>query len=510
MLHDLSDGIPIGKPFTNSRVYVLDSALNPVPVGVLGELYIGGEGVSLGYVNDREQTQKVFIDHAFDGHASQRLYKTGDLVKWDENGILYFEGRGDNQVKIRGNRIELSEIENVLLSCAGIENAIIVIQNNPSQEPCLSAYYQVTEGVSVDEKSLQHALAERLPSYMIPSFFQQIDKMPELENGKINLKALPKPQWSQSQSVFHAPETLYEIKLAEIWAKMLGVNSVGLYDDFFDLGGNSLYLIELMVQIQEVFTIQITVNQLFKLSTLAGMAKTVEEVVTGKIEGALPYISYNNHESNDKLLFSFPPAGGYSIVYQTLAKYLPDKQLVSFNYLTSENKIHQYVELILKIQPQGDIHLFGYSLGGNLAFEVAAELEKRNCKVKNVIIMDSYRITDDLTISEQILDDFKQELSEHFKKHTGSDKVEEHTMAQANNYIDFSYQQKNLYPTNAEVHYIVEDNDNDPYRANKLKSWEGSSNIRSHLYIGNGRHEDMLLGDNAKAHAAIISSILNT
>jgi hybrid polyketide synthase/nonribosomal peptide synthetase FtdB len=209
-------------------------------------------------------------------------------------------------------------------------------------------------------------------------------------------------------------------------------------------------------------------------------------------------------------LFSFPPAGGYSIVYQTLAKYLPDKQLVSFNYLTSENKIHQYVELILKIQPQGDIHLFGYSLGGNLAFEVAAELEKRNCKVKNVIIMDSYRITDDLTISEQILDDFKQELSEHFKKHTGSDKVEEHTMAQANNYIDFSYQQKNLYPTNAEVHYIVEDNDNDPYRANKLKSWEGSSNIRSHLYIGNGRHEDMLLGDNAKAHAAIISSILNT
>jgi hybrid polyketide synthase / nonribosomal peptide synthetase FtdB len=346
-----------------------------------------------------------------------------------------------------------------------------------------------------------------LPSYMIPAFFQQIEQIPELENGKINLKALPKPQ-SQSQATFHAPQTLYEIKLAQIWAKMLGVQAVGLYDDFFELGGNSLYLIELMVQIQEVFAIQVSVNQLFKLSTLVGIAKTVEEVVTGKIEGALPYIHYNNQQANQNYLFSFPPAGGYSIVYQTLAQHLPDIQLVSFNYLTAEDKISQYVDFILKIQPQGAIHLFGYSLGGNLAFEIAAELEKRHHSVASVIIIDSYRITDDLIISEQLLNDFKQELSEHFKKHTGSDKVAEHTMAQANNYIHFSYQQKNLKPINAEVHFIVEENANDPYRENKLKSWEGSSNKQAHLYSGNGLHEDMLLGENAKINAAIIRSIL--
>jgi len=323
------------------------------------------------------------------------------------------------------------------------------------------------------------------------------------------MNALPKPQWSQTQNSFHSPETLYEIKMAEIWAKMLGTQSIGLYDDFFDLGGNSLYLIELMVQIQEVFNIKITVNQLFKLTTLAGMAKTVEEVVTGKIEGALPYICYNNNQS-DNHLFGFPPAGGYSIVYRTLAQYLPNKQLTSFNYLTAENKIYLYVELILKLQPHGKINLFGYSLGGNLAFEVAAELERRGHSVNHVIIMDSYRITDDLTISEQIINDFREELREHFKKHTGSDTVEEHTMVQANNYIDFSYQQKNLHPVNAEVHYIVEDNNDDPYRINKLKSWEGSSKTQAHRYIGKGRHEDMLLGDHAKAHADIINNILNS
>jgi hybrid polyketide synthase/nonribosomal peptide synthetase FtdB len=510
MATDLSDGIPIGKPFSNNRIYVLDNALNPVPIGVIGELYIGGDGVSLGYVNDSEQTQQAFIEHAFANQPSQRLYKTGDLVKWDENGVLHFEGREDKQVKIRGHRIELSEIENVLLSCPGIRQAVVIIQNNAAQEPSLSAYYEVHDGDSVDVNTLRHALAERLPIYMMPAFFQRIDKLPELNNGKINLNGLPKPQWSKTQAEFHAPKTLYETKMAEIWAKMLGVQSVGLYDDFFELGGNSLYLIELMVQIQEAFNIQITVNQLFKLSTLLGMSKTVEEVVTGKIDGALPYMIYNSSPNTEggKFLFSFPPAGGYSIVYQTLAESMPKTQLVSFNYLTAADKISQYVGHILTLQPQGPYQLFGYSLGGNLAFEVAKELERQGHTVDNVIIMDSYRITDDITISEQMLNDFREELRMHFKKHTGSDKVEEHTMKQANNYIDFAYKQKNLHRVNAQVHCIVEDNDNDPHRANKLKSWDGSSNAQSHLHIGVSLHEDMLLGDNAVAHASIINGIL--
>lgn len=506
-LTDLSDGIPIGKPFHNSRVYVLDKALNPVPSGILGELYIGGDGVSLGYINNPEQTQNAFIEHAFANQPRQRLYKTGDLVKWDHQGILHFEGRQDTQVKIRGHRIELSEIEKVLLSCDGIRQAVVAIQNNSAQEPCLCAYYEMIEGrepVAVDD--LRRALAERLPTYMMPAFFQRLDKLPELDNGKINLNALPKPQWVK-QGDFHAPETLYEIKIAEIWAKMLGSQSVGLYDDFFELGGNSLYLIELMIQIQETFNIKITVNQLFKLSTLLGMAKTVEEVVTGKIDGALPYIIYNSH-AKDQRLFGFPPAGGYSIVYQTLSQAMPDTQLISFNYLTAPDKLKQYAHWIVKLQPQGPYHLFGYSLGGNLAFEVAKELERQGHVVDNVIIMDSYRVVDDITISEQMLNDFREELRGHFKKHTGSDRVEEHTMAQANNYIDFVYQQKNLHPVDAQVHFIVEANANDPYRDKKLTSWEGSSNKLSRLYTGVSLHEDMLLGEHAVAHANIMNSIL--
>ncbi|MDQ7091560.1 MAG: amino acid adenylation domain-containing protein [Methylococcales bacterium] len=506
-LHDLSEGIPIGRPFENNTVYVLDNTLNPVPVGIVGELYIGGSGVCKGYVNESEQTEALFIPDPFNRESEQYLYKTGDIVKWDEQGQLHFLGRKDTQVKVRGHRIELSEIENTVLAYQNIEQAVIVIQNNATQEPCLCAYYQVMADTTVDENNLQRHIAEHLPSYMMPEFFQQIDKLPELDNGKVNLNALPKPQ-RISSSNFQAPETLYEIKMAEIWGKMLGTQSVGVYDDFFELGGNSLYLIELMIQIQDVFNIKITVNQLFKLSTLAGMSKTVEEVITGKIEGALPYICYNEQPNNPQYLFSFPPAGGYSIVYETLAAHLPPHSLLSFNYLTDEDKISQYASLISGLQPQGDIKLFGYSLGGNLAFEVGVELEKQGRQVSDIIIMDSYRIVDDLTISDELLTDFKMELREHFKKHTGSDKVEEHTMAQANNYIDFSYQQKNLQLTNAAVHYIVENNDADPHRENKLKSWEGSSKTQTELYVGTGRHEDMLLGENAKIHADLIQTIL--
>ncbi len=508
-LIDLNAGIPIGTPFNNNCVYVLDKILNPVPVGVVGELYIGGAGVSSGYINDTEQTQALFIPNPFNPQKNQYLYKSGDLVKWDTEGQLHFAGRTDTQVKIRGHRIELSEIENTILSFTGIEQAVVIIQNSPNQEPCVCAYYQIISNLQVDESDLQRHIAEHLPSYMMPEFFLQIEQLPELDNGKIDLNSLPKPQ-RVAQANFKAPENLYEIKMAEIWSKMLGTSSIGIYDDFFELGGNSLYLIELMIQIQEAFNIKITVNQLFKLSTLAGMAKTVEEVITGKIAGALPYICYNEQANKSKYLFSFPPAGGYSIVYEALAANLPTHTLLSFNYLTEADKIQQYAELIVSIQAHGEIKLFGYSLGGNLAFEVAVALEKLGRQVSHVIIMDSYRILDDLTISAEILADFKEELRQHFKKHTGSDKVEQHTMAQANNYIDFSYQQKNLQNVNAAVHCIVEANEADPYRENKLSSWNESSNTQANLHIGASLHEDMLLGDNAKTHANIIRDILQS
>lgn len=502
---DPMDGIPIGKPFGNSQVHILDAALNPVPPGIIGELYIGGAGVTAGYVNDATQTAAAFLSLSLneDGE-SETFYKTGDLAKWDQHGFIHFEGRKDNQVKIRGHRIELSEIEKTLLAHADIRQAIVLIQQNALQEPCLSAFYESHPEQTVAEDEIRHQLASRLPNYMVPTFIQSLEKLPELENGKINTNALPKPS-SLSQREYSAPVTMYEEKIAEIWKKMLGVQDVGLYDDFFELGGNSLYLIELMVQIQDSFSIQISVNQLFKLSTLLGMAKTVEDVVTGKVEGAQPYIVYNPGQNIQ--LFSFPPAGGYSIVYQALAESMPDLSLISFNYLTAENKIEQYIQQILTLQPQGPYHLFGYSLGGNLAFEVAKEMERQGRPVANVIIMDSYRILDDLEITAQILNDFREELKEHFKKHTGSEVVEQHTMMQANNYIDFVYQQKNLEAIHGEVHFIVEQNESDPYHENKRISWNQGSTTQTHLHQGACLHEDMLIGEHAVTHGKLIRSI---
>lgn len=502
---DLMAGIPIGRPFNNSLLYILDPFGNPVPAGVLGELYIGGDGVSAGYINDQERTREAFVELSISGGEPTRLYRTGDLARWDETGLIHFEGREDTQVKIRGHRIELSEIEKAIVGDTRVRQAIVVIQQNAMREPCLAAYFDAID-VDIDPAEVRQSLAARLPSYMLPSSIQRLDRLPELDNGKIDLKALPKPEPGQ-QADLHAPQTLYEKKVAEIWTKMLGIQGAGLYDDFFELGGNSLYLIELMVQLQEAFGVQLSINQMFKLSTLVGMAKTIEEIVTGKQKGAAPYIVYNGAAGRTHL-FSFPPAGGYSIVYQALAEAMPETTLVSFNYLTEEDKLQRYCEHILRLQPQGPYHLFGYSLGGNLAFEVAVELERRGHRVERVVIMDSYRILDDLEITEQILNDFREELRGHFEKHTGSRQVQDHTMMQANNYIDFVYQQKNLQQIDAAVDFIVEANDRDPYRENKLTSWEGGSGSAVLLHLGVSLHEDMLLGDNAVTHGQMISDIL--
>jgi len=502
---DQNSGVPIGKPFANSRAYILDRALHPLPAGVIGELYIGGDGVSCGYVSDEGRTREAFVDVTLGSTERERLYKTGDLAKWDENGNICFEGREDLQVKIRGHRIELMEIEKAMMTHGAVRQCVVLVQKGSEGEPCLVGYYEAREEEPVETKDLRKHLASRLPSYMLPSYLQKLEKLPELDSGKIDLKALPKPE--REQGLSEPPRTLYEKKIADIWKKMLGVQAVGLYDDFFDLGGNSLYLIELMIQIQDCFSIEVSVNQLFKLTTLIGMGATIGDIVTGKQEGASPFLTYNDREGLP-YFFGFPPAGGYSIVYRELAGAMPNTRFVSFNYLMDDDKLERYVDLILGLQKVGAYRLFGYSLGGNLAFEVARELESRGLEVELVIIMDSYRITDDLIISEQILRDFREELRGHFRKHTGSEDVEEHTMAQANDFIDFAYRRKNLMQIDAIVHFIVEANASDPYRREKISSWNGSSRSHTYLHHGVSLHEDMLLGENAVAHGKMLAGIL--
>lgn len=286
---------------------------------------------------------------------------------------------------------------------------------------------------------------------------------------------------------------------------MLGQKSISLHDDFFALGGNSLYLIELMVRIQSAFSIKMEVNQLFRFTTLHGMASAIEDVVTGKETGASPYLIFNAGQSTR--LFALPPAGGYSIVYKAFADALPNTEVISFNYLESDTKVSDYADQIMQIQPHGPYTLFGYSLGGNLAFEIAKELENRGQRVGDVVILDSFRITETVKMREQDFAHFEQELKAHFARHTGSNTVHEHTLAQARDYIDWCYKVKNLGQVHAKLHFIVEQNAH--AEAARLTSWDAASDAEVITYQGVGKHEEMLMPDMMQAgNGAIMQSIL--
>jgi hybrid polyketide synthase/nonribosomal peptide synthetase FtdB len=276
--------------------------------------------------------------------------------------------------------------------------------------------------------------------------------------------------------------------------------------NFFELGGNSLHLIELMLRIQEHFKIEIAVNLLLRSVNLKQMARSIEDIVTGKRSGASSKIIYN--QGCDRMIHGFPPAGGYSLVYENLAKNLKSISFISYNYLKERDKIKQYTDLIKQAQPSGPYILFGYSMGGNLAYEVCKDLEARGETVEHIIIMDAYRITNGFKPSESDLLQFESELKRHFEAHTGSDRVQQHTLQQARDYIQWCYKQKNKGQVNAKVHFIVENNKENANYETRKSSWRGSSKNGDFLYYSKAKHEEMLSIEYAPDHAKIITQIV--
>jgi amino acid adenylation domain-containing protein len=265
--------VPIGKPFANTQLYILDSDLQPVPIGVAGELYIGGAGVARGYLNNPELTQEKFISIPPRGDL---LYKTGDLAKYLPDGNLEFLGRIDNQVKIRGFRLELGEIEAVLTGYLAIKDGVVIVSEDKPGDKKLVAYFVAKEPVTV--KQLREFLKSKLPDYMIPAVWVELEVLPVTPNGKIDRKSLTKIKRSQftteSQSLsYHTPVT--EL-LAGIWAEVLDLEGVEINDNFFDLGGHSLIATRLISRVKQVFKIELPLRSLFENPTLVGLAECIQ------------------------------------------------------------------------------------------------------------------------------------------------------------------------------------------------------------------------------------------
>jgi len=296
--------IPIGRPISNTRVYVLDEQLEPVPIGVAGELYIGGAGVARGYLNRPELTAERFVVDPFGGgEPSDRLYRTGDLVRYRADGNLEFLGRLDHQVKIRGFRVEPGEVEATLRRHPAVRDCVVVACEDATGGRRLVAYVVptattktklLTEPANDPQRremqevapALRRFAQERLPEHMVPSAFVVLEALPLTPNGKVDRRALPAPEpvRPELEAKFVAPRTEVERRLAEIWSDLLGLKQVGVNDDFFvELGGHSLIAIQLLSRVRDAFQLELPVRRLFEAPKISALAPIIEDMLIDEI-----------------------------------------------------------------------------------------------------------------------------------------------------------------------------------------------------------------------------------
>ena len=274
----LSATIPIGKPIANTRIYILDVYGEPVPIGVTGELYIGGAGVARGYLNRPELTAEKFLLDPFVMEPGARMYRTGDLGRWLVDGNIEFVGRNDLQVKIRGFRIELGEIETSLSDYDGIRNAVVIVREDTTGDKRLVAYYSsVAPGTAIGAEQLRAYLLARLPEYMVPAAYVYLEAMPLTPNGKLDRKALPAPEHdAYATHGYEPPRGDTEQRLAAIWAEVLDLEHIGRHDSFFELGGHSLLAVQVTSRLRQGFSVEVAVRDLFIHTALADLATFIE------------------------------------------------------------------------------------------------------------------------------------------------------------------------------------------------------------------------------------------
>ncbi|MGH2510900.1 MAG: phosphopantetheine-binding protein, partial [Ktedonobacteraceae bacterium] len=267
--------VPIGRALPNLRLYVLDARLQPQPVGVWGEIYVGGVGVGRGYLGDAQKTAQAFVPDPWDREPGGRLYRTGDMGRYRANGVLEFGGRRDQQVKMRGYRIELGEIEQVISRCSQVRACVVAVS-----EEQLVAYVVLEAGASSEWEQALSTVQHMLPAYMVPSAVVVLDVLPLTASGKVDRQALPALAAGGQRPGYVEPRTGTEEQLAAIWGEVLVLEQVGINDNFFAIGGHSLQITRVLARVHEVFDVWLSVRSMFKNPTVAGMAASIQDIQT--------------------------------------------------------------------------------------------------------------------------------------------------------------------------------------------------------------------------------------
>ena len=379
------DAINLGTPISNTTFLVCSPELTLQPFGVPGELLIGGDGLACGYFGLEEMTREKFIEHPFEPGA--RVYRTGDLVVRQASGDIRFLGRIDNQVKLRGFRIELGEIETQLEAHPSVKQAVVVARENKRGDKRLVAYLLATPSVSINTGTLREHARSRMPEYMIPSAFVVLEKFPLTPNGKVDRKALPDPvslpEAESSGGAYQAPESETESILAQMWAEILGIDSVSTAGSFEDLGGTSLSAAILMARVRAEFGRSFSPDILLQAPTVRQLAKAIDELFTPV---STVFVPLKEAPVGAPVMLLLPGAGGHVFSFLRFAKSLPFEATVyglrpfgvdNIDELpkTIEEIAAKYVSLLLAIHPEGPFIVGGYSIGARLAFEISLQLE---------------------------------------------------------------------------------------------------------------------------------------
>ena len=391
--------MPIGRAINNVQTYILDQHMQPVPIGVPGQLHIAGAGIARGYLNRPDITSQKFIANPFNGDGHYRLYKSGDLARYLADGSIEFCGRVDNQVKIHGFRIELGDIESAASGCPAIRGLVVLVREDVPGDKRLVAYIVPASGINRADvaQEVKDFLRKKLPAQMMPSVFIALDEFPLNRNGKIDRTSLPAPDHGRTDmsGAYVKPRDPLEYQLAQIWEELLDIRPIGIRDSFFDLGGHSLLSVRMMDRIEQVIGKKLSLATLFSGATIENLAEVLlkQESESGK----LPLVEIQSGGTNKPFFYLHGDFNGGGLYCLSLARHLGSDQ--PFYALqphglddqsmpeTIEDMAEYHLKTLRKFQPEGPYLLGGHCNGALIAFEMARRLEAAGAKVELLVLI---------------------------------------------------------------------------------------------------------------------------
>lgn len=490
--------IPIGRPINNKNVYILKNN-KIVPIGIYGEICIGG-GLSSGYINNSQLTAEKFITNPL--KSDEIIYKTGDMAKWNFHGEIEFLGRIDEQVKIRGHRIELKEIESKILEFNAEYEFVYVTVDLLNEEKVLAAHILCRE--KIDTPDLLSFLKQHLPSYMIPFGFIRLDTLPLTVNGKLDKNKLKKISIDDiPRKLFNPPVTDVQKKLSDIWGNVLSVPEISIDENFFDIGGNSINAVKVIAQINNLFTTKYPLDMLFHVNTI----KEISFYIDHNYDFNKEYYEYGD-PLLDRKIFAMPPILGYGTAYKNLFSETKNAHIIAFNFLdniNNEDIVPHYSKIISDMAKNEDIILFGWSAGGNLSYEIACYIEKyMDKKVSDIIMLDSYATPVDIKEIDEFneIDNIFIHYDSDLEKLYKNDNIMLSAREKVLKYLKYLYEIEYRKKCSSNLLLIKSSEPMDDY------GWEHLF-PEINIYEGHGEHYVMLEEQFIEPNKKIIRQIIN-